>query len=150
MSKPTGGENRKHPRFEAVIPIRFNLNPDHHYVPRIRNHGIAGALQNISHQGIMIDSRMDLLDLFQIFHEEMEGNSCFELEVVVPDFAGKRLLVRGATRWYRLGEPKGEIRQFQAGLYLKDTESQVIARGILESLSLTATCPFGPNGVSKM
>ena len=83
----------------------------------------------------MIRSRLDLLDACQIFPEATEEDSPFELEVVVPDFRGKRLLITGAVRWYQMSEPEGSIRHFQAGLHLKDAESRAATRSIIESIS---------------
>lgn len=132
-------ESREDPRFETAIPIRFNLNPDHHFVFGIRNLGVGGTIRNISLRGLGIDSRMDVLDVCQVFPEEMEEDSPFELEVVLWDSRGARLLIRGQVRWYRLNEPDGDIRHFQAGLYLNDQESVSIAEGIIESVTGSAT-----------
>jgi hypothetical protein len=127
-------ENRKHPRFETSIPIRFNLNPDYHHVPRIRKLGVGGSVRNISLQGLGIIARMDLLDLCQIFSEAMEEDSPFELELFLSDPKRGRELIKGAVRWHRLSESEGNTWQFQAGLYLKDAEGQATARGIIRSL----------------
>ncbi len=127
-------ENRKHPRLETTIPVRFNLNPDHHFVPGIRKMGVRGTVRNVSSDGLLIDSRLDLLDLCQIFSEAMEDESAFELEAALTDSKGRRVLIRGELRWHRLGEPKGDIWHFQGGLFLKDSESQGVARNIVESM----------------
>ncbi len=136
-------EKRKHPRFEAVWPIRFNLNPDYHYVPAIRKMGVGGTIRNISLEGLLIDARMDLLDVCQIFSEEKEGDSAFQLEVVLTDSREMRRFLRGVVRWYRVGEPERNIRHFQAGLFLMDPESRAIARNIVESITPT-TLNRGP------
>lgn len=129
------GEKRKHPRFGTTFPIRFNLNPDHHVVPGIRKMGVGGTVRNVSCEGLLINSRLDLLDVCQIFPEAMEDGAAFELEVVFTDPKEKRrVLIRGGVRWYHLSEPEGNIRQFQAGLYLRDLESQAIAKSIVESM----------------
>jgi hypothetical protein len=126
-------DNRKHPRFETHLPIRFNLNPDYHFVPAMRKLGVGGTIRDISLLGVGIDSQMDLLDVFQVFPEEMEEESPFELELVLSGFREERLLVRGSVRWYRLSEPNGSMRHFRAGLYLKDADSRAIAKGIIVS-----------------
>ena len=131
-------ESRKDPRFETAIPIRFNLNPDHHFVPIIRKLGVGATIRNISLRGLGIDSRMDLLDVCQVFYEEMEEDSPFELEVLFWTSRGARLLIKGSVRWYRLSEPDGDIRHFQAGLHLKDGESIDATRSMIESASNTA------------
>jgi hypothetical protein len=128
-------ENRKHHRFEATIPIRFNLNPDYHFVPGIRRLGVGGTIRNISLQGVGIDSWMDLLDVCQVFPEELEDDSPFELEVVLSDSRGTRLLIKGAVSWHRLSEPESDIRHFQAGLHLRDDESCATARSLVESIT---------------
>jgi len=133
-----GVENRKHPRFETTLSIRFNLNPDHHFVPGIRKMGVGGTVRNVSPEGLSIDSRLDLLDVCQIFPEAIEDDSVFELEVEVTDFRKRKARIRGTVRWYRLSEPENNIRHFQAGLYLKDAESRAIARSIVESIAATA------------
>lgn len=126
-------EKRIYHRFETHIPILFTLYPSRHSIPTLRKTGVRGTARNISLEGLMIQSRFDLLDVLEIFPEEMDDDSPFELEVVMPDFKGKRLLIRGSVRWYRLSEPDGDIRHFQAGLYLKDDESRAVARSIAES-----------------
>lgn len=138
MNLPTGDDRRKHSRFETALPIRFNLNPDYHYVPAIRKLGVGGTIRNISWEGIAIHSRMDLLDVCQIFCEEMEGNAGFQLEVSFTDPRKMTHWIKGEVRWYRLSEPDGSIRHFQAGLYLKDAESRAVARSVIESISAKA------------
>jgi hypothetical protein len=135
MTSTEKRERRKHPRFKTAIPVRFNLNPDYHFVPAIRKLGVGGKARNISSEGLQIDSQMDLLDLCQIFSEAIEDNAPFELEVFLVDPRERRTLIKGAVRWYRLDELKGDIRHFQAGLYLKDAESRAIARNIIEYTS---------------
>jgi hypothetical protein len=117
-------ERRKHPRFEASVPIRFNLDPDHHYVPAARKLGVGGTARNISVEGLMIDARMDLLDVCQIFPEVLEDDSVFGLELFFMDSRGRKTVIRGEVIWYQLSEPAGDIRNFKAGLHLKDAESQ--------------------------
>ena len=134
MNLPEGDDRRKHSRFETVLPIRFNLNPDYHHVPAIRKLGVAGTIRNISWEGIAIHSRMDLLDVCQIFSEEMEGDAVFQLEVLFTDPRKMTHWIKGEVRWYRLSEPDGSIRHFQAGLYLKDAESRAATRSIIESI----------------
>ena len=132
-------ERRKHRRFRIHIPVHFNLNPDYHYVPGIRKLGVGGAICNISHEGILIESQMDLQDVCQVFSEAIEEGSPFELEVTFRDVRGARALIRGLVKWYRLSEPEGEIRHFQAGLLLRDDESINIAKDIIQSLTRTVT-----------
>lgn len=128
------GERRKRPRFEIALPIRFNLNPDYHVVPGIRKMGVGGTVHNISFQGLQIDSRMDLRDVCQIFPEALNSKSAFELEVVLNDPRERRVLIRGRVRWYRLSKPVGDLRQFSAGLFLREPESRAIAREIVGSI----------------
>jgi hypothetical protein len=71
---------------------------------------------------------MALLDICQIFSEQVEEDSPFELEVVLTDPVNRRQLIKGQVRWYRLSEPEADVRHFRAGLHLKDTESQAITR----------------------
>jgi hypothetical protein len=126
-------ENRKHRRIETGLSMRFNLNPDYHYVPAIRKLGVAGTVRNVSIEGFKIDARMDTLDTCQIFPEAMEEDSPFELEVVLSGFREEKMLVRGSVKWYSLSEPEAGLRQFEAGLHLKDPGSRAIARGIIVS-----------------
>lgn len=132
-------ERRKHRRFRTNIPVRYNLNPEYHYVSGIRKLGVGGTVCNISHEGIRIESQMDLQDVCQVFSEAIEEGSPFELEVTFRDARGIRALLRGSVRWYRLSEPEGEIRHFQAGLLLRDEESIDIAKDIIQSLTRTET-----------
>jgi len=129
-----GVDHRKYPRLDTALSIRFNLNPDHHFVPRIRKMGVGGTVHNISSEGLLIDSQLDLLDVCQIFPEAMDDDSAFELELQLTDSRERRVLIRGAVRWYRLSEPERKIRHFQAGLYLKDAESRAIVRSFVESV----------------
>ncbi len=75
---------------------------------------------------------MDLLDLCQIFYEDTEDDSPLELEVFLTDPKDRMELIRGEVRWYRLSEPERDIRHFEAGIYLKDTDSKAVARGVVE------------------
>ena len=131
-------ENRKHRRFLTTLPVRFNLNPDHHVVPTIRKMGVGGTVRNISTEGLLIDSRLDLLDICQIFPEAMDDNSDFQLELQLTDSRERRLLIRGVVKWYHLSEPERQIRHFQAGLYLQDAESRAIAKSLVESIAAEA------------
>lgn len=133
MGSPTIEERRRYPRVQKIIPVRFNLNPDHHFVPGIRKMGVGGTVRNISFEGLLIDSRLDLLDVCQIFPEAMEDDSDFELEIMLTDSRERRLLIRGMVRWYQLSDPEESVRHFRAGLHLKDAESQAFARTIVES-----------------
>ncbi len=132
MDPETQKDQRRHPRFNTKIPIRFNLNPDYHVVPAIRTIGVGGTARNISFEGILIYSRMDLLDLCQIFYEDTEDDSPLELEVFLTDPKDRMELIRGEVRWYRLSEPERDIRHFEAGIYLKDTDSKAVAKGVVE------------------
>ena len=114
-------ESRKDPRFETAIPIRFNLNPDYHSVPEIRRLGVGGTIRNISLRGLRIDSRMDVLDVCQVFPEEMEEDSPFELEVMLWDSRRARLLIRGQVSWYRLNELDGDHQYLQRELFYRHT-----------------------------
>ena len=97
--------------------------------------GVGGTVRNLSHEGLLIDSRLDLLDVCQIFPEAMEDDSTFELEVVLTDSRERRLLIKGAVIWYRLCEPEGSVHHFLAGLHLTDSESRAIARNLFESVT---------------
>jgi hypothetical protein len=130
MSGPREVKRRGQPRLETTIPIHFNLSPDYHCVPTIRKLGVGGTVCNISLEGFQIEAEMDRLDVCQIFPEEMEDDSPFELEVVFRDSRGKRLLIRGSVRWYELSEQENDIRHFKAGLYLKDTESRAMLKKV--------------------
>ncbi len=128
-------DSRKHPRFRTTLPTRFNLNPDHHVVPEIRKWGVKGAVNNISCEGLQIDSHMDLCDVCQIFSEAMDDDSAFELEVELIDAKKRSTRVRGEVKWYRVSEPDKPDRHFQAGLRLRDAESQAVAMDIVESIT---------------
>ena len=117
------------------LAMRFNLNPDHHFVPEIRRMGVGGTIRNISCEGIRIDSELDLLDVCQIFPEAIEDGATFQLEVQLTDYRERRLLIRGAVKWYQIGEPERNIRHFRAGLCLRDAQSQAIASDIVESIA---------------
>ncbi len=130
-----GVENRKYPRFKTRIPIRFNLNPNFHVVPTIRKMGVGGMLRNVSFEGLFIDSQLDLVDVCQIFPEDLEEGSPFELEVVFIDSREKRFVIRGTVRWYRVSKSEKNTRYLQAGLYLKDAESRAVARSIVKSIT---------------
>jgi hypothetical protein len=132
MDVARGVENRRHPRFDTAFPTRFNLSPDRHFVPEIRKWGVKGAVNNISCEGLLIDSQMDLLDVCQIFSEAMDDDSAFELEVELTDAKNRSVRVKGEVRWYRVSEPLTADRHFLAGLHLKDAESQAVARSIVE------------------
>lgn len=133
-----GAENRKHPRFKTKIPIRFNLNPNYHVVPTIRKMGVGGTLRNVSSEGLLIDSRLDLIDVCQIFPEDMDDGSPFELEVLLTDSRDRRYVIRGSVRWYRVSEPARNVRHFQAGLSVSDGESLAVARSIVRSINRSA------------
>ena len=135
MGRTAGEENRKYPRFETALAIHFNLNPDYHYVSQIKKLGVPGHLRDVSLEGIGIDSQMDLHDVCQIFSEAIEEDSPFELEVILWDPRGRRALLRGAVKWYEVDEPENDIRQFKAGLYLKDDESRTATRSIIASIT---------------
>ena len=92
-------DKRKHPRSQADIVVRFNLNPDYHYVPAIRKLGVGATVRDISVQGLRIDSQIDLLDVCQIFSEAIEDNSVFALEVFFVNSEGTKTLIRGEVRW---------------------------------------------------
>jgi len=139
MRRTKGEENRKYPRIETALPIHFNLNPDHHYVPNLKKLGVAGTVRNISFEGLGIDSRMDLLDVCQIFPEEVERGSTFQLEVSITNPMKGTRWMRGAVRWYRVSEPDRDIREFRAGLHLKDSESRAVANGLVESTGAMPT-----------
>jgi hypothetical protein len=123
-------EKRKFPRIDVAVPIRFNLDPDYHYVPTIRKSGVTGRVQNISPEGFKIDARMDLLDICQIFPEDPEEGAAFVLDVFFVDFKGNESVIKAEVRWYELGEPEDQIRQFRAGLYLRDPESRGAVRNM--------------------
>jgi hypothetical protein len=127
-------ERRKHSRLRTRIPIRFNLNPDYHHVPEMRKMGVGGTLRNVSYEGALIDSRLDLIDVCQIFPEDIEDDSPFELELALTDSREKTWLIRGKVRWYRVSELAQNTRHFQAGIVIKDQQSRAIAKGIIKSV----------------
>jgi hypothetical protein len=132
-------ERRRHPRRKAAYPVRFNLNPDHHFMQGLRTMGVGGKIRNVSQGGMMIDSRLDVLDLCQIFPEELEEDSPFELELSLSDSRGRRTLFRGTVKWYRLDEPDGQgLRHFQAGLRLRGENAYAVAETVLGSVSQQA------------
>ncbi len=92
--------------------------------------GVGGTLRNVSYEGLLIDSRLDLVDVCQIFPEALEDRSSFELEVVLTDVKERRWLVRGTVIWYRVSQPEEGVRLFRAGLSLRDAESRAIARSV--------------------
>lgn len=59
--------------------MRGEETADFHYVATITSLGIGGTIRNVSSAGLLIDARMDLLDICQIFSEEREEDSPFEL-----------------------------------------------------------------------
>jgi len=128
-------ENRRNPRFKAAFPVRFNLDPKHHFVPRIRKTGIGGTVRDVSSEGLRIESEMDMLDVCQIFHEAIEDDSVFGLELVVSDSEHGKTPVKGEVRWYRVGDPQNDLRGFRAGLHLKDANSRAAVRTMIESIS---------------
>ncbi len=134
-------ENRKHPRLRAAIPIRFNLDPDYHFVPRIKKAGVVGFVRNISPEGLGIDSEMDLLDVCQIFHESIEDDSVFGVELVFTDPEGTEIRIRGQVSWYQMSETGNDLQQLRAGLHLEDTESRTLAMRIVKSISRTQRPP---------
>ncbi len=141
MELPMGVENRKHPRLRAAIPIRFNLDPDYHFVPRIKKAGVVGVVRNISSEGLGIDSEMDLLDVCQIFHESIEDDSVFGVKLVFTDPEGREIRIRGQVSWYQMSETKNDLQHFRAGLHLKDTKSHTLAMRIVESICRTLRPP---------
>jgi len=145
MEEAMEKEQRKNVRLETSLAMRFNLNPDHHFVPGIRKMGVGGAIRNICCEGICIVSELDLLDVCQIFPEAIEDGATFELEVQLTDDRERRLLIRGGVKWYRVGEPEKNVRHFQAGLYLRDGESRAIANTILDALASAG----GDRGIVK-
>ncbi len=130
-----GVENRRHSRFKTRIPVRFNLNPNYHFVPGIRKTGVGGTLRNVSPEGFLIDAPLDLIDVCQIFPEDLEADSPFELEVLFTDSRERRFLMRGSVRWYRVSEPERDIRHFEAGLHLRDAESRAVAKSMVRSIT---------------
>ncbi len=96
--------------------------------------GVGGTLRNVSYEGALIDSRLDLIDVCQIFPEDIEDDSPFELELTLTDSREKTWLIRGSVRWYRVSELARNTSHFQAGLLLKDRQSRAIAKGIIKSV----------------
>jgi hypothetical protein len=123
-------ERRKHPRLEISIPISFNLDPDYHYVPALRKRGVVGRARNISPEGLGIDARMDLLDLFQIFPEDTGERAAFLLDVFFPDTKGSESMIKAEVKWYQLSDPEDQVWQFRAGLYLSDAESRAVVKNV--------------------
>jgi hypothetical protein len=138
MEEAMEKEQRKNSRLETSLAMRFNLNPDYHFVPGIRKMGVGGTIRNICSEGICIVSELDLLDVCQIFPEAIEDGATFQLEVQLTDYRERRLLIRGVVKWYQIREPERNVRHFQAGLYLRDGESRAIANNIVESLASAA------------
>jgi hypothetical protein len=136
MNETTAQDKRKDPRFETALPINFNLIPDYRYPYSIVKFGVKGKLRNVSLEGIGIESHMDLEDVCQIFPEAIEEDSPFELEVFLWDSKGKCSLMRGSVRWYEVGEPDSGIRQFKAGLYLRNDKGRSVTESIIESKTL--------------
>jgi hypothetical protein len=130
-----GAENRKHDRVVTAIPVRFNLNPRHHIVPEIRKMGVAGAVNDISPEGLGIDAEMNLLDLCQIFPETIDEGSPFALELLMTDPEKGKVIIRGEVSWYRVDQPESDRLHFQAGLHLENQESRTFARRLSESAS---------------
>jgi hypothetical protein len=128
-----GVDNRRYRRFMTAFPTRFNLCPDRHYVPEIRKWGVKGAVNNISVEGLLIDSQLDLLDICQIFSVAMD-DSAFELEVELTDARKRSVRLKGEVRWYRISGPDVADRHFQAGLYLRELESKSVATAIVKAI----------------
>lgn len=133
MESLTTEEQRGSTRFSVAMPIRFNLNPDFHYVQSIRMMGVGGRTRDISKEGLSIDSRLDLGDVCQIFPEALEDGSVFELELELMDARDRKVRIRGAVKWYRVDEQPGDLLHFMAGVHLKDAESQAVATGLVTS-----------------
>lgn len=133
------GEDRRHARFETSIPIRFNLNPTYHLVPGIRMMGVGGTIRKISIQDVIIESRLNLLNVCQIFPEQMEDDCPFELEVVLTNFKGGMIAYQGVGGLVSIEPTTRGIRHFQAGFRLKDDENRTAARPTLESIRRAAT-----------
>ncbi len=134
MDASMRNDKRKHSRFETVVPIRFNLNPDHHFVPNIKSTWVGGTVKNISSEGLLIYARMDLFDVSQIFSESFEDRASVELGVFLTAPCGRPELVRGSVRWYRVSHLEGDVRKLQAGLYLRDVQSRAIANRIIDRI----------------
>ena len=144
MRPPMTDKNRKHPRFGISLPIRFNLNPDYHHVPSIRKMGVGGTVRSISVDGLMIDSKLDLLDVCQIFSEATEDQSVFEFEMEVVDTKRRPVRLKGRVRWYKLSEGDGKIRHFRAGIHIRDAESRAVTRGIVKAIMNVASSEEAP------
>jgi hypothetical protein len=136
MNTHTKEDSRRDVRFNLDLPVRFNLNPDYHYVQSIRKMGVVGRTRNISRSGLSIDSQLDLGDVFQIFPEAIEKESPFEMELEIMGSTKKNTRIKGAVRWYRLEERSGHLFYFEAGIYLTDSDSQKIAQNIVRSLQI--------------
>ena len=131
-------ESRRHRRLGTAIPVRFNLNSQHHLVPHIRKTGVGGTIKDISLEGLGIDCQMDLLDVCQIFPEALDGDSVFGLELVFTDSTRSEKRIRGEVIWYHVGELEKDLRPFQAGLHLKDAESLAVLGTLVQSMSQAA------------
>jgi hypothetical protein len=102
----------------------------------IRSMGVAGTIRNVSSGGIMIDSRLDVLDVCHIFAEELEEDSPLELEISLSDSRGRRTLFRGTVKWYQVSEPDSHgLRHFQAGLQLRGENISSVTETVLGSAS---------------
>jgi hypothetical protein len=130
MRTPMERERRRHRRVRTKVPVHFDLDPDYHYVPSIKKFGIVGTVQNVSAEGLGIDARMDLLDVCQIFPEELVEGAAFVLDVFFVDSRGRRVIIKAEVRWYKVGHPGNGIRAFEAGLYLRDGESKVALKAM--------------------
>jgi hypothetical protein len=133
-----GHDKRRHSRFKVAIPVRFNLDPKHHLVPRIRKTGVRGILRDLSPEGFRIESGMDLLDVCHIFPEAIGDDSVFGLEVEFSDSQYGRIPTRGEVRWYRVGKLRGNLRDFQASVRPKDIDSRLAVSRMAETISRTA------------
>jgi hypothetical protein len=132
-------ERRKQARYETAYTTQFNLNPDYHFIQTIRRMGVAGTIRNVSSGGIMIDSRLDVLDVCHIFAEELEEDSPFELELSLSDSRGRRTLLRGTVKWYQVSEPDSQgLRLFRAGLHLRAENISSVTETVLGSASQRA------------
>jgi hypothetical protein len=141
MGLPMGVENRKRPRLKTAIQVRFNLDSNYHFVPKIREKGIGGTVRNISSEGLGIESELDMLDMCQIFPESIEDGSVFGLELVFIDSERRKTLIKGEVSWHRMSQPQNDLWHFQAGLQPKDTKSRAVARRMFESISRTTKPP---------
>jgi hypothetical protein len=133
LMNPVGGaEQRRSPRYPVSLPTRFNLNPDFHYLQSIRKMGVGGKVENISGEGLMLDSQLDVGDVCQIFPEAMEEGSTFEIELEIMDSRNRKTLLKGSVRWYQLEERPGNLLHLKAGVHLRDKESQAVAQDIVK------------------